>query len=149
MLPGMGGMGKIPEATRKLINDYYSRSGDMSMGQFCRANKIKVYYLKRVLELYGQKLMPVLRDLSACGVAIHDDASDESLDELWKESRKFIAAEVSDQERVRLKTPSRTSIEFERIRFRLLIDIAMMPYTTKSDKAIRFAQKAVDHVCSY
>ena len=121
----------------------------MSMGQFCRANKIKVYYLKRVLELYGQKLMPVLRDLSACGVAIHDDASDESLDELWKESRKFIAAEVSDQERVRLKTPSQTSIEFERIRFRLLIDIAMMPYTTKSDKAIRFAQKAVDHVCSY
>ena len=139
-------MGKIPEATRKLINDYYSRPGDMSMGQFCRANKIKVYYLKRVLELYGQKLMPVLRDLSACGVAICDDASDESLDELWKESRKFIAVEVSDQERVRLKTSSRTSIEFD---FRLLIDIAMMPYTTKSDKAIRFAQKAVDHVCSY
>ena len=140
-------MGKIPEATRKLINDYYSRPDDMSMGQFCRANKIKVYYLKRVLELYGQKLMPVLRDLSACGAA---NTSDESLDELWKESRKFIAAEVSDQERVRLKTPSRTSIEFERIRFRLLIDIAMMPYTTKSDKAIRFAQKAVDHVvCSY
>jgi len=42
-------MGKIPEATRKLINDYYSRPGDMSMGQFCRANKIKVYYLKRVI----------------------------------------------------------------------------------------------------
>ena len=142
-------MGKIPEATRKLINDYYSRPGDMSMGQFCRANKIKVYYLKRVLELYGQKLMPVLRDLSAYSAAIYDDASNESLDELWKESRKFIAAEVSDQERVRLKTPSQTSIEFERIRFRLLIDIAMMPYSTKSDKAIRFAQKAVDHVCSY
>jgi hypothetical protein len=141
-------MGKIPEATRKLINDYYSRPGDMSMGQFCRANKIKVYYLKRVLELYGQKLMPVLRDLSAYSAAIYDDASNESLDELWKESRKFIAAEVSDQERVRLKTPSQTSIEFERIRFRLLIDIAMMPYSTKSDKAIRFAQKAVDHVCS-
>ena len=139
-------MGKIPEATRKLINDYYSRPCDMSMGQFCRANKIKVYYLKRVLELYGQKLMPVLRDLSAYSVA---NASDESLDELWKESRKFIAAEVSDQERVRLKTPSQTSIEFERIRFRLLIDIAMMSYSTKSDKAIRFAQKAVDHVCSY
>lgn len=138
-------MGKIPEATRKLINDYYSRPGDMSMGQFCRANKIKVYYLKRVLELYGQKLMPVLRDLSAYSVA---NASDESLDELWKESRKFIAVEVSDQERVRLKTPSQTSIEFERIRFRLLIDIAMMSYSTKSDKAIRFAQKAVDHVCS-
>lgn len=138
-------MGKIPEATRKLINDYYSRPDDMSMGQFCRANKIKVYYLKRVLELYGQKLMPVLRDLSAYSVA---NASDESLDELWKESRKFIAAEVSDQERVRLKTPSQTSIEFERIRFRLLIDIAMMSYSTKSDKAIRFAQKAVDHVCS-
>ena len=142
-------MGKIPEATRKLINDYYSRPGDMSMGQFCRANKIKVYYLKRVLELYGQKLMPVLRDLSAYSAAIYDDASNESLDELWKESRKFIAAEVSDQERVRPKTPSQTSIEFERIRFRLLIDIAMMPYSTKSDKAIRFAQKAVDHVCSY
>ena len=139
-------MGKIPEAIRKLINDYYSRPDDMSMGQFCRANKIKVYYLKRVLELYGQKLMPVLRDLSAYSVA---NASDESLDELWKESRKFIAAEVSDQERVRLKTPSQTSIEFERIRFRLLIDIAMMSYSTKSDKAIRFAQKAVDHVCSY
>jgi hypothetical protein len=138
-------MGKIPEATRKLINDYYSRPGDMSTGQFCRANKIKVYYLKRVLELYGQKLMPVLRDLSAYSAA---NAADESLDELWKESRKFIAAEVSDQERVRLKTPSRTSIEFERIRFRLLIDIAMMPYTKKSDKALRFAQKAVDHVCS-
>ncbi|MGI6227848.1 MAG: hypothetical protein ACOYJ1_16550 [Peptococcales bacterium] len=138
-------MGKIPEAIRKLINDYYSRPDDMSMGQFCRANKIKVYYLKRVLELYGQKLMPVLRDLSAYSVA---NASDESLDELWKESRKFIAAEVSDQERVRLKTPSQTSIEFERIRFRLLIDIAMMSYSTKSDKAIRFAQKAVDHVCS-
>ena len=112
----------------------------MSMGQFCRANKIKVYYLKRILELYGQKLMPVLRDLSAYSAA---NASDESLDELWKESRKFIAAEVSDQERVRLKTPSRTSIEFERIRFRLLIDIAMMPYTTKSDKAILFNGK--DH----
>ena len=138
-------MGKIPEAIRKLINDYYSRPDDMSMGQFCRANKIKVYYLKRVLELYGQKLMPVLRDLSAYSVA---NASDESLDELWKESRKFIAAEVSDQERVRLKTPSQTSIEFESIRFRLLIDIAMMSYSTKSDKAIRFAQKAVDHVCS-
>jgi hypothetical protein len=105
-----------------------------------------VYYLKRILELYGQKLMPVLRDLSAYGAA---NASDESLDELWKESRRFIAVEVSDQERVRLKTPSQTSIEFERIRFRLLIDIAMMSYSTKSDKAIRFAQKAVDHVCSY
>ena len=106
MLLGMeGSMGKIPEATRKLINDYYSRSGDMSMGQFCRANKIKVYYLKRVLELYGQKLMPVLRDLSAYSAA---NASDESLDELWKESRRFIAVEVSDQERGRLKTRSRT-----------------------------------------
>ncbi len=98
-------MGKIPEATRKLINDYYSRPDDMSMGQFCRANKIKVYYLKRVLELYGQKLMPVLRDFSARNEAILSCESGESLDELWKESRRFIAVEVSDQERVRLKTP--------------------------------------------
>lgn len=72
-------MRKIPEATRKLINAYYSRPCDMSMSRFCRANKIKVYYLKRVLELYGQKLMPVLRDLSACSEAILSCESGEAL----------------------------------------------------------------------
>ncbi len=31
---------KLPE---NLINDYYSKSCDMSMSYFCRINKIKVY----------------------------------------------------------------------------------------------------------
>ena len=121
----------------------------MDMGEFCKANNIKVYYMRRLLELYGQKLMPGLLDLANRKVSVQQDSSIEGPLSLLNDCGNFIAIEVSDQEKVKLKSKNRTFTEFERDRFRLLLDIAMMPYTIKGLKAIRLAQEEVNHVRSW
>ena len=138
-------MRTLNQATRKLINDYYNRPKNVSLAEFCKANNIKVYYMRRLLELYGQKLLPALRDVAKRTIFSNNQNSAEERLSILNECSNFIAVEVSNQEQVKLKTKSRTCIEFERDRLRLLLDIAMMPYTTKGLKAIRSAQQEVSH----
>jgi len=79
-------MDKTTPFIKNTINTYYCRPEGMSMGEFCKISRIKVYQLERMLELYEQKLMSVLVDLAERNRAIYCQKSSECLETLWKES---------------------------------------------------------------
>jgi hypothetical protein len=128
---------------RDIINSYYSRPEEMSMGEFCKANQIKVLTLKKLLELHGQKLMPGLTNLAKRSLAIYNRESAESLETLWRESSHLIAIEISDKEKALLGKKYGQWVEFEHIRFRLLVDVAMMPPSLDAFKVILKVHKEV------
>lgn len=132
-------MDKSTPFIRNTINAYYYRPDGMSMGEFCKISRIKVYQLERMLELYGQKLMPVLVDFAERNRAIYCRESSECLETLWKESSRLIAVEIFDGEKDRLRKKYHSSLEreIEHVRFRLLIDIAMMPCSEETYAIMR------------
>lgn len=46
-------------AMRQLVNEYFNKPKEQTKIQFCKERKIKCYQLNRMIELYGQKFVPV------------------------------------------------------------------------------------------
>lgn len=136
-------MEKVTKYMRDIINAYYSKPKEMSTKEFCSSKKIKVYQLDRMLELYGQKLMPGLVDLTKRNLAIYTYQSQETLNQLWRESSKLIAVQVSDREKNALRRNDCIATDFEHIRFRLLIDVAMMSSSWDAEQAFYRAHREV------
>lgn len=131
-------MDRVTLHIRTIVNAYYTRPREMSKAAFCKANKLRVYQLDRMLALTGQRLMPGLTDLTRKNLAVYCGESVASLEGLWRQCSELIAVEVSNKERSNIRRHRNHATEFEHQRFRLLVDIAMMP---SSETALAVMQR--------
>lgn len=140
-------MTKFEETARELINDYYSRPSTQDKIQFCKSRNIKAYQLDRMIELYGQRLVP---GLCSIGKTLSKPTVTgkryDTIDGLCREASQLIEVELSDRERVTRDERVRgCTIPFQRLRMRLLVEIAMMAPTSAGHARLLKMEREASH----
>lgn len=124
---------------RDIVNEFYSKPVEMTTLEFCKSHKIRKYQLDRYIEIVGQRMGPHLAGFAKRSLDLYYECPPtyyQQLRELWRECSEMIDREVLISKRRKRRKDVQPS-EFEHIRFKLLIDIAMIPESYEIFETLR------------
>lgn len=121
---------------RRIVNDYFNKPKDETKKQFCKTRNIKCYQLNRMIEIYGQRIEPELKEIAKAYTGLTPSGQRFNLIDTWcEETRKLVAVELSDKEYpeyLRNEYNNTLSVRFDRTRLKVIVEIVMLSRTQQN-----------------